>query len=287
MNFEIRPLKYEEQKYTYYQSQQLRGQTGSIGRLRGDFDSDGYGFYTSWEDHLKGLKTPEFKAEFDDIINALRSDEYGLISNRSAMSMFAQKYPQSAMKGNYTKEYGFRADTEKYSYLFRCNPAKGDYNFYCFCYIRESLDRHIESARKDISFIDSRHNELFRLPDGEQIKITMENGNTLCRSCRYIDDYHLEVGDNLYHICEFAETMEANKSRYEPKEVPLPQYCFGILPSTGEVIKLTRYETGYTPMKARPAGDSEIYGIDYLNDAIGVSKAQAAAMQAGSMFGWD
>ena len=287
MDFEIRPLKYEERKYTYAQSQQLKAQTGSIGRLRGDFDAGGYGFYTSWEDHRKDLKTAEFQDELDDVINSLRSDEYGLISNRSAMSTFVRQYPKSAMKGNYTTEYGFRVDTEKHSYLLRCNPIKGDYNFYCFCYKRESLDRHIENAGKDIRFIDSSYNELFRIPDGEKIKITMKNGNSLVRSCRYIDEYHLEVGDKLYHICEFAESMERSQNTYEPNEAPLPKYCFGILPSTGEVIKITRYETGYTPMKARPVGDAELHGIDCLNDAIGVSKAQAAAMQAGSMFGWD
>ena len=287
MELAIKPMSYEERKYTYAQSQQLRGQTGSIGRLRGDFDSGGYGFYTSWEDHRKDLKTPEFQDELDDVINALRSDEYGLLANRSAMSRFARQYPDSAMKGNYTTEYGFRVDTEKHSYLLRCNPTKGDYNFYCFCYVREYLDRHIENARKDIRFINSSYQELFRIPDGEQIRITDENGKTEDRVCRYIDEYHTEVGSNIYHICEFAERMEHNQNRYEPKETPLPPYSFGILPSTGEVIKITRYEKGYIPLKARPQGEAKNYGAEPLNDAIGVSKAQAAAMQAGSMFGWD
>ncbi len=47
MDFEINPLTIEERKYTYAQSQQLRGQTGSIGHLRGDFGS-GEQFYTTW-----------------------------------------------------------------------------------------------------------------------------------------------------------------------------------------------------------------------------------------------
>ena len=287
MELAIKPMSYEERKYTYAQSQQLRGQTGSIGRLRGDFDSSGTGFFTTWEDHRRDLKTSEFKNELDDVINALRSDEYGLLAGRSAMSRFARQYPDSTMKGNYTMEYGFRVDTEKHSYLLRCNPTKGDYNFYCFCYKRESLNRHIETARKDIRFIDSHYKELFRLPDGEQIRITDENGKTEDRVCRYIDEYHTEVGSNIYHICEFAERMEHNHNHYEPKETPLPPYSFGILPSTGEVIKITRYEKGYIPLKARPQGEAKNYGAEPLNDAIGVSKAQAAAMQAGSMFGWD
>ena len=287
MKLEISPLKYNERKYTYAQSQQLEGQTGSIGRLRGDFDSSGYGFFTCWEDHRTDLKTPEFQNELDDVINTLRSKKYGLLSNRFSMSKFAMQYPDSAMRGNYTTEYGFRVNTEKYSYLIRCNPTKGDYNFYCYCYKSESLDRHIESAGKDIRFIDSHYNELFRLPDGDRIRITMDNGDQVTRSCRYVDEYHVEIGSNIFHICEFAELMEHAHKKYEPQDPPLPPYCFGILPSTGEVIKIIRYEKGYIPLKAVPVGDAKTSGVALLNDAIGVSKAQAAAMQAGSLFGWD
>ena len=38
-----RPLTPTEQKYTYAQSMQLEGQTGTIGHLRGDFATTGYG----------------------------------------------------------------------------------------------------------------------------------------------------------------------------------------------------------------------------------------------------
>ena len=48
---EIRAIAPNEWKYTYSQSMQITGQTGNIGHLRGDFDSGGYGFYTTWHDH--------------------------------------------------------------------------------------------------------------------------------------------------------------------------------------------------------------------------------------------
>lgn len=32
------------------------------------------------------------------------------------------------MQGAYTTEFGFRADTEKYAFVLRCNPTRGDYN---------------------------------------------------------------------------------------------------------------------------------------------------------------
>ena len=70
-----RPLTPTEQKYTYAQSMQLEGQTGTIGHLRGDFATTGYGFYTTWFDTRPQWKSDEFKADLDTVINALREDK--------------------------------------------------------------------------------------------------------------------------------------------------------------------------------------------------------------------
>ena len=88
---EIRPLTPTEQKYTYAQSMQIEGQTGTIGHLRGDFATTGYGFYTTWFDTRPQWKTDEFKADLDTVINALREDK-GLLHNRYDMGAFARKY---------------------------------------------------------------------------------------------------------------------------------------------------------------------------------------------------
>lgn len=215
---EIRPIKQEEWKYTYAQSMQISGQTGNIGHLRGDFASSGQDFYTTWFDNRKQWKTDEFKSELDDVINALRSEEYGLLKSRPAMSEYARHCPDSSFTGNYCTEYGFRADTDKYAFLLRCNPTKGDYNFYCFCYVKEWLDKHIQNAEKGIRFINPHYKELFCIPDGGKILITTSWGEKTEHSCRYIDECHTEIGNNLYHICEFAERMEKNGATYEPKQ---------------------------------------------------------------------
>lgn len=76
-----RSLTPTEQKYTYAQSMQLEGQTGTIGHLRGDFATTGYGFYTTWFDTRPQWKSDEFKADLDTVINALREDK-GLLHNR-------------------------------------------------------------------------------------------------------------------------------------------------------------------------------------------------------------
>ena len=94
---DIRPLTPTEQKYTYAQSMQLEGQTGTIGHLRGDFATTGYGFYTTWFDTRPQWKSDEFKADLDTVINALREDK-GLLHNRYDMSAFARHFPESAIK---------------------------------------------------------------------------------------------------------------------------------------------------------------------------------------------
>ena len=69
---DYRVLTEAERKYTFSQSQQLSMQTGLIGYLRADFGSNGNEFWTTWNDFRKDLKTDEFKAEFDEVINGLR-----------------------------------------------------------------------------------------------------------------------------------------------------------------------------------------------------------------------
>ena len=191
LELNIRALTESERKYTYSQSTQIAGQTSCIGHLRGDFDSSGNGFYTTWNDHWDKWKTDEFKAELDEVINILRKDKR-LLHNRRDMAAFVRANPAAAFTGNYCTEYGFRVDTDKHAFLIRCNPAKGDYNFYCYCYVKEWLDRHIQKAEQGIRFIDPHYNELFRIPDGGKIIIHYAWGEKAEKTCRFIDEYHTE-----------------------------------------------------------------------------------------------
>lgn len=73
-------------------------------------------------------------------------------------------------------------------------------------------ENRAEPQEKQIRFIDSHYNLKFYIPDGGKIRITFRDGHTADRVCKYIDDYHLYVGNCCYHICEFAEKMELSGS---------------------------------------------------------------------------
>ena len=72
------------------------------------------------------------------------------------------------------------------------------------------------SEKKYIRFINSDYQTLFHLPDGGRIRITYPDREPADRVCRFIDEYHTEVGGYCYHICEFAERMEKIGAKYEP-----------------------------------------------------------------------
>ena len=122
----------------------------------------------------------------------------------------------------------------------------------------------------------------------ERIIVTDRDGKTESYPCRYIDSYHTEVGRNLFHICEFAERMEQGGCTYAPMEPPLPPMCYSVLPSTGEVIQIDRWQKGYTATSFNDGNRAENEAIkDKFNEKLGVSKAQEQAMLAGSMIRWD
>ena len=290
MSLTIRPLTPAERKYTYAQSRQLIGQTGSIGHLRADF-GDGEQFYSSWWPALEEQNTPEFKAELNQVINALRSDPdcYGILASRSRMAAYCRKHPESRY-GPDSSDYGVRADTEQYAYLLRLNPNRGEYNLYAYCYIRAHLDSHLKDAEQGIRFITPNYKERFRIPDGDKIRITTSDGKILDRTCRYIDETHMEVEyattSELFHICQFAELTQRAGSTVIPLRSSLPEKCFAVAPGTDEIVIIAKGADNWEPAGQRPEGCSPQEGADLLNEQMGVTPAQSAAMLAGISQGW-
>lgn len=215
-----------------------------------------------------------------------------VLSSRSAMSQFVYSHPDCSFSGNYTTEAGIRVNTKDHAYILRMNPNKGDYNLYCYCYRRGWLDQHLKRAARGVRFITPDYKELFRVADGDKVRIVDSTGEYRDRTVHYIDDYHMEldggVGGNLYHICEFAERMEANGyQQVIPLRKSLPEQCYSLLLDTGKIVVLKKGETGYYPTDIPFKSKEEAREIvDHQNKMLGVTRAQEEAMKAGSMFGF-
>lgn len=291
----VAPLKGKEYLYTYSNSQQISSQTGLIGYFRADMGKLGTEFFYTWYDYSKDLKTDAFKNEFDDVIESFR-EKGGFLSNRDELETFCVN-SENVFSYETGVDYGVRVNTKDYAYLMRLNPYKGNYNLYCYCYKKDWLDSHLEKAERGIRFTDVNYNEQFRLYDGDQIVIRMPDGSFDTKNglrdrpekydVRYIDDYHLEYGCNIRHICEFAELLEKTGNVVVPLRASLPDQCYVFVQSENKIGIVNKGEKGYTDSKSgngRPSENRRL--VDEMNGKLGVTPAQREAMKAGSMFGW-
>ena len=145
-----------------------------------------------------------------------------------------------------------------------------------------------EEEKNIIRFIDSKYRTLFYLPDGENIVMTRPDGERLTRSCKFLDEYHLLVGREVYHICQFAEQMERAGNTYTPEKLPeLPAICASVLPDTGELIIIEKGKKGYQKAGfSTPNPQKSRQDADRFNARKKVTPQMEAAMLGGALKGW-
>ena len=98
------------------------------------------------------------------------------------------------------------------------------------------------------------------------------DGSTDVRKCRYIDDYHTQIGDLTYHICEFAECMAeagciyapegGSADTYEIYQIPHvsgADYLFRDYESSKDRISAADYRRVYAGMLAPGTSLDDIY----------------------------
>jgi hypothetical protein len=89
-------------------------------------------------------------------------------------------------------------------------------------------------------------------------------------------DIYCFAYDNRYLLPQLAGQHE------------LPNNCFGIVPSSGELVFIVRGEKGYYPSGKSTTDPAINRQIEVANNALlGVTRQQAEAMLGGSMFGWN
>ena len=97
-------------------------------------------------------------------------------------------------------------------------------------------------------------------------------------------------GHEIYaHLWQWENwSIQTEQECFSPRLAEgLPELCFSVLPSTGELICIKRGESGYYPSDwstTDPVQNRDL--ADENNERLGVTKAQEEAMKVGSMVGW-
>ena len=140
---------------------------------------------------------------------------------------------------------------------------------------------------KQIRFVDSGDKTLFYLPDGANVVFNYEGGAKQTFPCKYIDESHVQVGNGIHHIRDFADRMESAGLPYTPEvPQPLPERCYSTLPSNGQLIRIVRGQSGFQKCDSSPYREMNEKVAAELNERLRVTPQQEAAMLGGSMFGW-
>ena len=282
----VKPLVGKEYLYTYCNSHQISTQTGLIGYIRADMGTNGDEFHSIWNGFRDDLHTSDFNKEMVRLIRSF-TNEGGFLSNRDELKKFCLN-EENTFRFETGRDFGVRINTLDYAYLMRLNPNKNEYNLYCFCYQKDWLNSHIERAKQGIRFIDSRYKDLFKIEDGDKIMIVSETEQNEPVTCRYIDEYHFEYERSLFHICEFAEKVERANKWVIPIRSSLPEQCYVYVAPDNKIGIINKGEQGFVDSKAGVSDPSENKRIvNELNDKLGVTPTQRAAMRSGALFGWD
>lgn len=144
--FSIRPASFDEAGLFYAMTPEEDQRLGCIGHVRMDFGHRGQEFWHTWWPHNGDIfNTPEFKADLQTVVDALRAD--GPLKDLSAMRQFCNQYRGAITEDS--RSFGYVLDTEHYRYCLRCTPVPGDYHGYLYCYDL----RQQEMARRDCPVI--------------------------------------------------------------------------------------------------------------------------------------
>lgn len=96
---------------------------------------------------------------------------------------------------------------------------------------------------REIRFITSKYENLFKFHDGALVEITYPD-RTFLMKCEYMDDYHMKLGHDVYHICQFAEMMERGGGSCKPEKLlEAEQYVWKVTGKGYFLIQLC--EDGY------------------------------------------
>lgn len=129
----LRPASPDEAGFFFVLPPEKDEELGAIGHVRIDSGYKGLEFWhTWWPRGSEELNTPEFKAELDKMVTALR---LGALKDLASMRRYCWGRENGAIAdGICCQNYGFTLETNRYIYRLRYSPTEGDYqaNLGCF-----------------------------------------------------------------------------------------------------------------------------------------------------------
>lgn len=135
-------------EYTYESGYSEKRRAGCIGIMTGRLNEEESSISVYWEIFDSERKTPFFMKDFDDVINALRvrkDKSPGPLFNRPTLDNFCKTHKGNLQYCNGSVLYGFKIETQFYTYLFKIDPRKDKDNIRVFCYTKIFLDNHIKN----------------------------------------------------------------------------------------------------------------------------------------------
>lgn len=103
-------------------------------------------------------------------------------------------------------------------------------------------------------------------------------------------DIRTGEGELYVHLWNFGDrwSIQTEEERFSPKIAKgLPELCYSVHESTGELIVIKRGECGYYPTDYNTSDkERNVELADRLNEKLGVDMWQRQAMEVGSICGW-
>jgi hypothetical protein len=115
-------------------------------------------------------------------------------------------------------------------------------------------------ADKEIRFIDPNYNVLFRVPDGGSVVMTRPEGEQYVCDCKFLDETHMALGGECYHICQYAEILARIGATIAPESEPeiVAGYRVRQRNFVGEMVFVLAHNPGAAQPWVTPAGSSRL-----------------------------
>lgn len=172
----LHPTTSAEDLYAFPQSPNITYSSGFIGCLKGEFEDNN--LFTLWSDAARHLKTDEFVSEMNSVLDTLKEKT---LLNRKNMRSYCRSHSSAMMSGK-EEQYGFRVDTDQYSYLFRLRVGAHDREIKTNLGTMpiEDYRELVASQRGFDSYADMRR-QGYRLPSERNEDDTAEDANREAR----------------------------------------------------------------------------------------------------------